>query len=322
MILTQPIFKARIGGIQTKLDFATVEPFCLAAERSFRDRIGLELFRYLEALSDINSEVYQLRVLAEGALAWSALIKALPFLKIRIGDLGMMKGSPNNSLAVTKWEYIDTTDAAEREANDWLEDFFQELEVQRPAVWTASAAYKRRQRHFIRSTDEMAQYVSLGGGRNNRFFDQLVPYIRRAEELYVLPILTESDFEELRDKWQDPEAVWSKEEKKVLELIQQVVAPMAYFEAFPYLPLQVDYKSFSSPRSKDGAVEEREPDPDDVNTLKRQFFKDGELYTAKLKKKLHQIASPELFPGYYEAFLKAAPAEKPEDFTDSPHVIL
>lgn len=322
MILTQPLFKARIGGVQTKLDWATVEPFCQVAERNFRERIGWELFRYLEALEDIEAEEYRLRELAEGALAWAALIRALPFLKIRIGDLGIMKTSPPSTVAMTKWEYIDTTEAAEREADDWLEDFFQLLEVLRPPVWTASAAYRKRQQHFIRSTDEMAQFISLGGGRNGRFFDQLVPYIRRAEELYIEPILTESVFEDLLEKWQDPAAVWSKQEKKVLELIQQVVAPMAYFEAFPFLPLQVDYKSFSSPRSKDGPTEGREPDPNDVNTLKRQFYKDGELYTGKLKKYLHQVASPTLFPGYYEAFLKAASPEEPEDYSNSSHVIL
>ncbi|MDR6195930.1 DUF6712 family protein [Siphonobacter sp. SORGH_AS_0500] len=322
MILTQPLFKARLGAVQTATTWATVEPFILAAERGFRERIGSPLFNYLEGLSDIEATDYQLRVLAEGAIAWASLFRALPHLKFRIGDLGLMKNSPANTIAITKWEYIDSKEAVQQEADDWLEDFFQLLESLRPAVWTASIGYQRRQAHFIRSTDELARFVSLGGGRNGRFFDMLVPYIAKVEELYISPVLTDSDFEDLLEKWKDPEASWSKEETKAIEYIQKVVAPMSYYEAFPYLPLQVDYKSFSSPRVKDGLVDEREPEANDVNTLKRQLFMDAELYTAKLKKHLDKVASSTLFPGYFDAYKKAAPVEKPDDFTDTPHVII
>lgn len=322
MILTQPILKARLGGVQTSIAWATFEPFAKAAERNFRDRIGKELFSFLEKLEDTKAEEFALRELAEAAIAWEALIRALPHLKLRIGDMGLMKTSPPGTVAVTKWEYIDTADAAQKEADDHLEDFFKELESVRPAVWTSSTAYKLRQKHFIRSSDELSQFVSLGGGRNGRFFDMMVPYIARAEELYIEPILTESDFSTLLEKWQDPAASWSRKEEKVIELIQKVVAAMAYFEAFPFLPLQVDYKSFSSPRSKDGITEEREPDPNDVSFLQRQLYKDGQLYAVKLKEQLDKVASPELFPGYFDAFLKATSPEEPEDYTHTSHVII
>lgn len=102
MILKQATFKDRLGAVQTAIAWATVEPFVLSAERNFRERIGLPLFAYLEQLSESENEAYQLRVLAEGAIAWAALIRALPHMKFRIGDLGLTKNSPANTIAITK----------------------------------------------------------------------------------------------------------------------------------------------------------------------------------------------------------------------------
>ncbi|PQA59154.1 DUF6712 family protein [Siphonobacter curvatus] len=321
MLLSDSVIKARLGAVQTKLGWETMKPYAESAERKFKGVVGLAVCRYLETITT-QSDAYELRALAESALTWSAYVLALPHLKVRVGDLGLMKTSPPNTVAITKWEYIDTLEAAEKQADENLEDFFELLDALKPAAWTESTAYAQRRKHFIRSYDELAAYVSLGGGRNGRFFSMLVPYIARAEELYIRPLITPSDFAALLLKWQNPDTVWDPQEEQALEAIKKVVAPMAYYEAFPFLPLQVDQASFSSPRTKDGIFDERDPERGDLDTLRRQFFQDGQLYTAQLKTILDTVASPNLFPGYYQAHVKEIPDTEPSDYTHTSHVIL
>ena len=317
MLLSEDKVKKHLGGVQSSLSWATVEPFMWSAEQEFSRLIGAPLAAYLaSAQADAD-----LKRLAEACCAWQGLVRALPYIKIRIGDMGLMKASPANTVAITKWEYIDTVDGANREYDNYLEAFFERLEDLRPQAWTSSPAYARRRANFIQGSDEMAVYTALASGRNSRLFDKLVPYISRAELLYIRPALTEAFFSELKTRWRDPDATWTALETALLEAIKQAVAPLAYFEALPYMPLLLDHKGVASLRSKDGILEEINPSPDDTNTMRRQLFQDGQLFLGQLKTLLSQAASPTVFTTYYLATLPAPPAE-PEDFTDKSLIIL
>lgn len=321
LIENESVFKEVLGGIQTKMNFGTVEPFVKAAEWSFRKTVGKDLYDWLKDTAfGADSDEAQLREFARGCIGWAAYDMALPHLKQRVGDLGMMKTSPNGTVSITKWEYVDTREANLSMVDFMWENFWGLLEELNPNVWKTSTAYQNRNQYFIRSAAEMTEYVSLVG-RNTRFFQKLLPYLQRAEQNYIAGNITEEVFEDLKEKFQDPDQTMTHIEKKIVEKIRWAVAHFALYEAYPYLPLVVDEDGVREIRKKDGTREEEIADKRYRNAQRQQLYQDGQLYLGQLKEYLNSVSDASSFVAYYEAYLMPTD-DKEEDFTDKPHIIL
>lgn len=322
LIENESVFKDVLGGIQTKMNFATVEPFVKAAEWKFRKTVGKDLYDWLKDTAfGADSDEAQLREFARGCIGWAAYDMALPHLKQRVGDLGMMKTTPNGTVAITKWEYVDTREANLSMVDFMWENFWALLEELSPEVWEDSSAYQERNQYFIRSAAELTKYVSLVGN-NTRFFQKLLPYLHRAEQNYISRNITEAVFEELKEKFQDPAQTLDSIEKKIVEKIRWAVAHFTIYEAYPYLPLVVDENGLREVRKKDGTKEEEIADKRYRNAQRQQLYQDGQFYLAQLKEYLDSVSDASSFVAYYEAFLMPSADDEEEDFTDKPHIIL
>lgn len=323
-MLTKEILKQHLGGVQAKLDFSTVEPFARFAERWFTEQVGSELVQYLANLNAPaqDSEDADLLYLAQSCLSWRCYELAFPHLKFRAGDLGIQKLNTQNTVAVAKWEYVDSKEANLAMLDLAIENFWQAVETIRPTAWTASTAYQKRQRYFIRSAAELSEHVPAIG-RKNRLFDQLLTYIRRAEQLYIKPILTNAVYLALKANWSNPDHQLTSAEQQLLEAIQPALAHMAVYEAYPYLPLNLDTATgITERRSKGGIVEDVAAASDKTGTQKRQLYQDGQFYLAELQEYLNATASAELWPAYYQAHAADNDQDDLDDFTNSSLVIL
>jgi hypothetical protein len=326
MILDLPKLKAQLGGVQGKLNFETVLPFVKIAERDFRKTVGAELYDFLnEAAFGEEEEIdlvdlEELLEITQGCIAWAAYDLAIPHLKLRVGDLGLLKTSPSQTVAVSKWEYVDT-----REANmvmvDLLWEFFWEkLEEIKPEVWVESDSYKRRNEYFLRSADELTEYVALVG-RNRRFFSQLEKFIKRGEQLYISETITAGVFDALKVRWKNPETTLTSIEKLLVERIREALAYLTLHEAYPYLPIKVDDNGLREVRKWDGITNESTADSRYRDAQRQQLWQDAQLYLGKLRSFMDANATISQFPEYYTVNL-SEPADDDEDFTDKSHVIL
>ncbi|MCX6216575.1 DUF6712 family protein [Spirosoma sp.] len=319
-LVTVETLKLHLGGIQTKLNFETVEPFVKTSIRWFRRMVGSDMMDYLEDLLEAGSNAERdLLELAQSCICWYAYDLAFPHLKIRVGDLGLTKANPNQTTPITKWEYIDSKDANLQMLDLSLEDFFSLLEELRPQAWVSSEAYQKRQERFIRSAGELARWVPTMG-KQSRMFDQLITYIERAEELYIRPALTDSVFDELKEKCKGLRLGLTIQESKLLNELLPAVAHLAIFEALPYLSLNVSPVGISEQRSKSGLLEQVAPGAGVRDSLRQQFLNDASVYLGRATKYLDSAATPELFSGYYQAN-KGQTAEA-IDFTNSTSIIL
>ncbi|MGN7887422.1 DUF6712 family protein [Dyadobacter sp. 22481] len=315
MEITLTTLKKHIGGVQTSLKMDTVLPFVKVATRDFRKAIGAELFAALPGLSADLLES------AEGCVVWAAYDKAVPHLKIRVGDLGMAKNSPANTVAITKWEYVDT-----REANVAMIDLFQEffwetLEEEMPQAWTSSQAYRERNRLFLRSATELGHYAPLVG-RNSRFFADLIKFVNRAENEYIAPLITRPVFRALKTRWQDAEVELTEIERELVEKIRFAAAFLTLHEAYPYLPLLVDNEGVRQIRKKDGIREEDIGEKSYRQAQRRQLWQDAQLYLSQLTEFMEEVASPTIFPEYYESKIALSSCDETEDYTHKPHVVI
>ena len=325
MILNEVKLKAQLGGIQGKMNFPTVLPFIRMAEREFRNIVGPELFDFLnEASFTEEPELDQVKLeelleITQGCIAWAAYDLALPHLKIKVGDAGIAKNAASNTTAVTKWEYVDTREANMLMVDLLWEMFWECLEETKPAAWTASKAYIRRNEYFLRSADELTDYISLVG-RNRRFFTQLEKYIRRGEQLYIAEAITEGVFNNLKMRWKDKDITLTPIEKELVEKIREALANLTLYEAYPYLPIKMDNNGLREVRKWDGTTNETSADPDYRNAQRQQLWQDSQLYLGRLRKFMDQNATAIQFPQYYLANLNAIAEE--DDFTDKPHIII
>lgn len=315
MLVTIETIKRHIGGVQTKLSFETVMPFVKIAERDFRKIAGQQLYDFLPSASP------ELRECAEGCICWLAYDMALPHLKMRVGDLGAAKNSPTNTVAITKWEYVDTREANMAMVDLFWEFFWETLEEKMPVAWKNSSAYVTRNGLFLRSADELGTYVPLVG-RNRRFFADLEKFIKRVEVQYIADTITPMVLANLKTRYQDPATVLTAMEHALIEKIRFALAFLTLHEAYPYLPLLVDNEGIRQIRKKDGIREEDIAEKGYRNAQRIQLWQDAQLYLAQLRIFMNTYASPTLWPEYYAYKIATSSGGQDEDFTDKSHVIL
>jgi hypothetical protein len=315
MMVTLEILKKHIGGVQKKLNFDTVLPFVKIAEREFSRVVGAQLFNHLNELTE-----GELREIAEGCICWAAYDMAMPHLKISVGDLGMAKQSPTNTVAITKWEYVDTREANMAMVDLFWEFFWEELEIVAPQVWTSSDTFKNRKLMFISSANELGRYVPLVG-RNRRFFADLEKFITRAEDLYIADTTTIPVLENLKQKYRTG-ALLTGIEVSLIERIRYALAYLTLHEAYPYLPMLVDNEGLRQIRKKDGIREEDIAEKGWRQAQRRQLWQDSQLYLAQLRKFMDQYATIQTFPEYFIANMALPTDDEEDDYTHKPHVIL
>jgi hypothetical protein len=326
MIVAANEFKKQLGGIQTKISFETVEPFIKIAEREFRKTVGIELYDFLneqefEGFDALEAELLaELRNVSEGCITWAAYDLAVPHLKMRVGDMGMIKSSPAQTVAIAKWEYVDTRDANLAMVDMHWEFFWELLEEIKPEVWTESEAYQRRNTFFIRSADELNDYVALAG-KNRRLFAKLERFIQRGEQLYIRDLLTPAVFDTLKVKWKSSGVQLTAVELLLVEKIREALAYVILHEAYPYLPIKMDENGLRDVRKWDGITNESTAGQDIRNSQRQQLWQDMQLYLGRLRSFMDTVSTPEQFPQYYTANL-TAPDDDQEDFTYKSHVIL
>ncbi len=313
MLVNLAILKAELGGIQTKLNFDTVVPFVKAAERQFRNSIGVELYQDLQ---DPDTQLEELGALAKSYISWTAYDMAMPHLKFRVGDMGLMKSAPQNTTSITKWEYVDSKEANLAMADFYLEQFWQELEELKPSIWTNSEAYQTRNQYFVRSATELKEHAPWLG-RNARVFQKLLTYLEAAEDQLRLEI-TEGVVDGLKAKWQNPDLSRSPVEKKTIKLIQKYVSLSAIERAMPYIALAIDEDGIREVRKKDGVREEEIAEKPFRNRLLIELRKDCQMALKKLTDYLDSVATTEVFPSYASTIQNI----EPDNFSDSKSIIL
>jgi len=313
MELTIEKYKEHVGGVQSAMKVDTLRPFFGIAKRELRKRIGTAMY---DSLSEPNADEEFLQ-LCEGWACWYAHSLAYPHLKMKVGDAGIMKSSPANTLAITKWEYADTREANIEMQDMFLELVFEYLEEVQPQAWKASPEYVARMSRFIQSSKELQSIIPMVG-KSSSFFQQLLTYISRAEDLYLAEILTEEVFQQVKESYMS--GTLDATEAIMVDYIKKAVAHLAIYEAMPYLPLKMDEVGVRQVRRKEALGTEEIADKKILSQVRTKLYQDGEMYIKKLKKYTLSIASETKYPTFYAAW--GQQEEFTQDYSQNSHIIL
>lgn len=313
MELTIETYKENIGGVQSAMKIDTLRPFFEMAKRELRKRIGRDMYAYLSTV-DVDQEFL---TLCKGWASWYAHSLAFPHMKMKIGDAGMMKSSPSNTIAITKWEYADSREANLEMQDIFLELIFEYLEEVEPQAWKDSEEYAARSSRFIRTSKELQEIVPMVG-KSSRFFQQLLTYISRVEELYLAELLTDEVYFDLKSRYVAKQL--EPAEKIAVNYIKQMVGHLAVYEAMPYLPIKLDEIGVRQVRRKEALGTEEIADKKVISQVRAKLYQDGELYAGRVKTFFKGLANETKYPTFYAKWNDSDTFT--QDYSQNSHIIL
>jgi len=235
-------FKTFFPAINRNMDWCTVEPFIQQAEdNDIIPAIGLDFYNVLETEYQANGTIadatkaYTFRLLRTG-LAHYAMYLALPQLNIRVGDAGTNETSANDIVPVRQWVFNVSRWETAKTAYKYLDMALEHMESQVIAnntdydTFKNSTAYTESKELLIPNARKFGRFYNIQNSR--RSYTSIRPYIEKAEEIYLRPLLC-SFFDELKD--QHLNGTLSTENADILPVVQRYLAEKTVVLALPDL---------------------------------------------------------------------------------------
>lgn len=235
-------FKTFFPAVNRSTEFCTIEPFIQQAEDSeIIPAIGLPFYQVLETEYQTTGEIadttkaYTFRLLRM-ALAHYAMYIAMPQLNIRIGDAGTNETSASDITPVRMWVFNVSRWETAKTAYKYMDMALQHMESQVIAanadydLFKTDAAYTESKELLIPNARKFQRFYNIQASR--RSYTALRPYIQKAEDIFIKPILCEL-YDEI--KTQHLANTLSADNTYILSLIQQLLAERTVELALPDL---------------------------------------------------------------------------------------
>lgn len=295
-MITQENLKKYLSGVQYKLNYATLESFVYTGEKLLTRKLSSGVITAIKALDEDS----QIRISAERTVAWYALVKALPHLSTRIGDMGIVKNTPQGTQPINQWEYKNLLKSGWEMVDDNLEDLYQEMEASAFEPWI-TPVNKIRKNFFIKTASEMTVYMPMVND-SARLFDNLKYYVGNVERDYIGKEITPELMQALKDE-ENPD----DQQLALIEMIKAVVAPATLYEALPYLSVKVDLNGLRQTEKDDDSEQNMKYKSTVINELKKKLYDDAKAAVNLMKEYLNETASETVFTPYYNKFLNPGP---------------
>jgi len=244
--------------------------------------------------------------------AWTAFpdlmyYKELPFIHTLITDAGLRNVTNEKVQGAYRYQYEDLLQVCENEGLAGLERLFQYLYDNRDnedyTAWAESEAFSRMNKNLIRTGADFTRYFHLQ--HPHRTFFTLQPIVQEVEDLYIIPSIGKSFFDELKDAT-DPD----EHQVKVLEMLRHAEANFTINKAIGKLSVKVRPEGFTvmlgsgsdrHPQSEASASDKQ------LANLQNDTAQDGNSYLTRAIKYLNDTASSEVLTTWFNSSLYKDP---------------
>lgn len=276
--------KTALGSLHQSMDFDTLASFVDQAELlHLQPYVGPELLAELHAALDEAPTPAQAALIKHlrRALAYYVVLEAAPMVAVAFSDLGLSEQSADRAAPARQWVYNNFVDSAGSNADTLLDTalFWLESRASEFPAWRNSDAYTVSKELFLHSAYDLSKFVNVAGSR--RTYLALRPYLRRIEELEVLPLLGPERFAELKARILTP-ALLTPADRELWAAIKPVVAHKALAAAVAELPLQVSSAGVRVLVDNDGIRERRAAAPAQIENMRRNAEQLGTQYFTRL----------------------------------------
>lgn len=235
-------FKDFFPGVNKNMAWDTLQPFVQQAEdQEIIPAIGLPFHQELDteyqstgSIAD-QHKAYVFRLL-RSALAHYAMYYALPQLTLRVGDAGTNETSASDIIPTRQWVFQLNRWETLRTASKYMDMTLAAMEAKVADgvavfdTWKNSDAYSENRALLIPNARAFQQYYNIDNSRMT--YMKLQPYIRKAEQRFLLPLL-DAFYTELST--QQKENTLSTENQSILPAVQRLLAEYTVILAIPDL---------------------------------------------------------------------------------------
>jgi hypothetical protein len=185
------------------------------------------------------------------------------FGDIQVSDGAMSRIETDTRKSLRKFDKLDMKEEVVKAGLELLDILLQYMEINKSEfpLWTASPFYTIHIEYFLQTTEQFSKSVPIGNSR--LLFIQIKPLLFENEELYLVPLLGEELYLELKNKLKNNSL--STIERILQDKINAYLSRMIMFKSIPYLNI-----SF-----KDGLI--RYTAKDDDNTKQESQTPDNHL---------------------------------------------
>ncbi len=198
---------------------------------------------YLAGTPSLNSKQLRFLELLQRAVAYYTMLHAMPKKLGVVASMGTVTNSPQGgavpqSLGAFKNQLWSITKDADRFLDELMDFLQKEVNANNSdfSAWKSSDAYTEGKSDYFRSTKEFQGYHNIC--RSHRTFLALLPYIKKAQDKYILPIIGEDQHAALTTAIKDNTA--STVQKDLIEAIRKSLAEWTIYMAVPALTVLIE----------------------------------------------------------------------------------
>jgi hypothetical protein len=246
------------SGINLNMAWAELTPTLrTATEQYLLPFVGPELYNQIadkfDAGTFMSAEELEVLTYMQDSLAAYIVYAVMPHKLSVLSSMGNIENTPEAGQPTNQWRYKEKRLAVLSDADAALDRLLSYLHEKTQAGITAfnqyrnSTAYSKKTANFIRTTEQLDDYVNLKGSR--RSFLSLVPHFQQIERKRIKPVLctvlydlvvsTPTDYPELTP------------------LIREAVAYLGAASALPHHRVVVDGDGFRVVSTTDGFDDRR-----------------------------------------------------------------
>lgn len=210
--------------------------------------IGTEVYdaltaKYQAGTPALTSKETRLLELIQRAVAYYTISHAMPKKLSVMASMGNMTKAPEGgAVSVSQWAHKNGLWSISKDADRFMDEVLRYLqddvngETPAFAAWKTSSAYTYDKADYFRSALEFQGYHNIAGSL--RTYTALLPYIKKAQDKYVLPILGKTQHAALVNAIKNNTA--TDIQKELIDAVRKCLAEYTIYLAVPALTVLIE----------------------------------------------------------------------------------
>lgn len=303
LFTTTEEIRAILPRLASSYTFADFSPFItLAEQKHIVPYIGQDFFDELTAAKP-SPTTEQAAAIAklQPAIAYYALLEAIPQLGIQIGVAGVGLGTSATTAQTTQWRENRLEESLATNAETFLDIALEFLEknISDYSTYATSSEYAESKALFITSAKTLNAYLPIFNSR--RAYIQLRPFMLEAQEETIQTTIGEDQYQDLLTKILAD--TLNADEKALVKRIQKPLANLTARKSFNQLAVAYQGQGFRILSSNDGIIQKQSIPLKELSGLLNEFDNKAQASLAVLKKYLQDNADAWPLYKYSEAYI-------------------
>lgn len=259
-------FKNHYPDINRQMAWAELSPYIRqAAIKNVIPYVGQTFFDDLAGKYDAGTALTTAQAktleLMQDCLAYYAIYHALPQKNVSINSMGVNQNIPSDGTAqpVSQWSWKNARWSALENADFFLDMLLAQMEAQVKLnvsyydLWEADISYGKEKSIFIRSTEELDEYLNIKKSR--RSYLSIIKYVKEIEEDLIKKELCSDQYDALVTQYNA--GTLTTANKALIGYIRKVAAYFGLAAAVPHHRIIIDGDGFRVVSQLDGFDERR-----------------------------------------------------------------